>query len=52
MTLETLYFAFLFVVMLATVWDIKRNQRIMGQILRDVQASAERIAQHLGADRR
>ena len=41
--MDTITAALMFAVLLGTLWDIRRGQRITEAIVRDVQASAERI---------
>jgi hypothetical protein len=51
MNAELGYFTLWFMVALATVWDIKRNQRFMQESLRRIEESAENIARFLGSNR-
>lgn len=43
--MDTILAVLMFSVLLATLWDIRRGQRITDAIVRDIHASAERIAQ-------
>jgi hypothetical protein len=49
--MDLLYFSLWFMVALATLWDIKRNQRYMQQSLERIEQAAENIARYLGSDR-
>ena len=43
--MDTILAMLMFAVLLGSLWDIRRGQRITEAIVRDVQASAERIEQ-------
>jgi hypothetical protein len=44
-TVETITAWLMFLVLLWTLWDIRRGQRITQEIVERIEASAERIAQ-------
>jgi hypothetical protein len=43
--MDIVYFTLWFMVTMATLWDIRRGQRITQGIVERIEASAERIAQ-------
>jgi hypothetical protein len=43
--MDTILAVLMFLVLLATLWDIRRGQRITQEIVDRIEASAERIAQ-------
>jgi hypothetical protein len=43
--MDTITGVLMFMVLLASLWDIRRGQRITEGIVRDMQGSVERIAQ-------
>lgn len=43
--MDIVYFTLWFMVAVATLWDIRRGQRITQGIVERIEASAERIAQ-------
>ncbi len=52
MSMELLYFTLLFMVTMASLWDMRRTHRFMQASLERIDQASREIAQFLGSDRR